>query len=44
MHNTSRTHTHTHTDTLGLRNGPVMWPQRCGLLTVSPPYRTDRQM
>jgi len=36
--------THTHTDTLGLRNGPVKWPQRCGSLRGARPIgQTDRQ-
>jgi len=34
LRNNTRTNTsRRHTDTLGLRNGPVKWPQRCGLLS-----------
>jgi len=36
--------TRTHTDTLGLRNGPVKWPQRCASLHGARPIgQTDRQ-
>jgi len=37
--------THTYRqDPLGLRNGPVMWPQRCGSPHVSPPYKARQGM
>jgi len=40
LHNTTR----THTDTVGLSNGPVKWPQRCGSLHGARPIgQTDRQ-
>jgi len=34
------THTHRH---LRAAQWAIKWPQRCGLLIVSLPYRTDRQ-
>jgi len=37
--------THTYRqDPLGLRNGPVMWPQRCGSPHVSPPYKARQEV
>ena len=36
--------THTYRqDPLGLRKGPVMWPQRCGSPHVSPPYKARQE-